>query len=214
MAMKLCFKMIVGILGWVSIACSLLAADSTTTYPTYTPRTPASQNYSVPNSTATSSSNAVMVALNAQALLLKELIKTHQKRSEELTEKTQAERAKWETELVKELQEKSVSLQKSIDQAVQPTDDRKSGAEVDDQLAFLSIVDANLERVGKEISAAIEDTRVLAVQISTNKVPEDIAGMSSVLSENQRLVRELQREQLDLELRKLQFRAIRKVIEN
>ena len=153
-----------------------------------------------------------MVALNAQALLLKELIQEHQKRAEDLTQKGQSEKVKWEKDLVNELQEESARLQKNIDQAAQPTDDRKTTG-VDDQLAFLSIVDANLERVRNELSAAIEDSRVLATQIGTNKAPEQFEGMSFVLSENQRLVKELQREQLDLELRKLQFQAIRTVLE-
>ncbi len=74
-------------------------------------------------------------------------------------------------------------------------------------------MEARLEQLRQELSAATEDTRVLAMQIGTNKVPEDLAGMASVLGENQKLVKELQREQLDLELRKLEFQAIRKLMQ-
>jgi hypothetical protein len=113
---------------------------------------------------------------------------------------------------VNELQEKRARVQKSINQATQPsqgTNDWKAAAtDVDDQLVFVSTVEARLEQLRQELSAAIEDSRVLTTQIGTNKAPEDFARMSSVLSDNQNVVRELQREQLDLELRKLEFRAL------
>jgi hypothetical protein len=70
-----------------------------------------------------------------------------------------------------------------------------------------------VEQLHQELSAAIEDGRIVATQIGTNKVPEDLAGMSSVLGENQKLVKELQREQFDLELRKLEFQAIWKLMQ-
>jgi hypothetical protein len=213
--MKLCLMLIPAIVGLTSVPCALLAADGTV-YPAYATNTRAPLNYSAAGSSATTSSNAVMVGLNAQALLLKELAEEHQKRAAELTQQSQNEKAKWETDLVNELQEKSARLQKSLEQEALPglgTNTLKAAADVDDQLLFLSTVETGLERVRQELSAAIEDSRVLAMQIGTNKVPEDFAGLSLVLTENQRLVKELQREQLDLELRKLEFRAIRKVMQ-
>ena len=215
--MKLYSKLILGVVGLASISRALLVADATTTYITYTTNTHAPLNYSAPNSIAISSSNAVMLALNAQALLLKEMMQEHQKRAADLTQKSQSEKAKWEADLVNELQEKSARVQKSINEATQPwprTNDLKAAAgEVDDQLVFVSTVEARLEQIRQELSAAFEDSRVLAMQIGTNKAPEDMAGMSLVLGENQKLVKELQREQLDLELRKLEFRAIWKVMQ-
>ena len=74
-------------------------------------------------------------------------------------------------------------------------------------------VDARLEQLHEELAVAIRDTRVLSMQIGTNKTPEDIGTLSLVLGDSQRFVKELQREQLDLELRKLEFRAIRKAIQ-
>lgn len=214
--MKLYLKLIPGIFGLAGISGALWAADAPPAYPTYTTNRPAPLSYSAPGSIATSSSNAVVVALNAQALLLKEMMQDHQKRAADLTQKSQGEKAKWETDLVNELQEKSARLQKSIDQATQPSagaEGLKAAADVDDQLVFLSTVEARLEMVRQELSAAVEESRVLATQIGTNKAPEDFAGLSLVLGENQRLVNELQREQFDLELRKLEFRALRRVLQ-
>ena len=210
-------KLIPAIVGLAAICGSLPAADATGTYITYTTNTSAAPNYSASNSVATSSSNAVTVALNAQALLLKEMIQEHQKRAADSTQKGLSEIAKWETDLVAELQEKSGRVQKSIDQASQPasgTNDLKAAAgDVDEQLVFVSTLEARLEQLRQELAAAMEDSRVLSMQIGTNKAPEDIGAASQVLGENQRFVKELQKELLDLELRKLEFRAIYKTLQ-
>lgn len=217
MVMKLYSKLILGVAGLASILRSLQAAEATSAYTTYTTNTYAPPNYSAPDSIANSSSNAVMLALSAQSLLLKEMMQEHGRRAADLTEKSQGEKAKWETDLANELQEKSARVQKSIDQTAQPwartKELRVATGDVDDQLVFVSTVDARLQQIRLEVAAALEDGRVLAMRIGTNKVPEDFAGMSLVLAENQKFVNELQREQLDLELRRLEFRAICKMLQ-
>jgi len=212
-------NLIWGIAGLAAVATApmLLAADATSTYSV----NPASRHppldYSKSVSIGTSASNAVIVALNAQTLLLKEMQQEHQSRAGELKQKNESEKAKWETELVNELQEKSTQVQKMIDQMSQPgaleRDLKGAGGNVDDELVFESTVEARLEQIHQELSAAIEDSRVLSAQVSTNKTPEDIGAMASVLGDNQKLVKDLQKEQLDLELRKLEFRAIRKAVQ-
>jgi hypothetical protein len=215
--MKLILNLVLGFVGLTNVAVILSAADSTTPYITYTTNTPGLLNYSTSSSIAVTSSNSVRLALNAQSLLLNELIREHEKRASELVQKNQSEKAKWEAELVNELQEKNARMQKNIELATQPgsaPNGLKAGsAEVDDQLAFVSTVEAGLEQVRQDLSRAMEEASVLSVQIATNKAPEDFAGMSAVLSQNQRLVKQLQKEQLDLELRKLEFRAIQKLLQ-
>src|SRR4051812_26887853 len=117
--MKLYSKLILGVVGLTSISRALLAADATTSSIIYTTNTYAPLNYSAPDSIANASSNAVTLALSGQALLLKEMVQEHQRRAADLTEKSQGEKAKWETDLVNELQEKSVRLQKGIEQTTQ-----------------------------------------------------------------------------------------------
>jgi small-conductance mechanosensitive channel len=205
-----------GIVGVAWITRSLVAADAVGTYIIYTTNISAPLNYSASNAIATSSSSAVMVALNAQALLLKELIQEHQKRAADSTQKNLSEKAKWETELVTELQEKSGRVQKSIEQVSQSasaTNDLKAAGDVDEQLVFVSTLEARLEQLHQELAATIEQSRVLSMQIGTNKSPDEIGSASLVLGENQRLVKELQKELLDVELRKLEFRAIYKALQ-
>jgi hypothetical protein len=207
-------KLISGIVGLAAICRALVAADATT-YTTYATKTYSPATYSASNSVAASSSNGVVLALNGQALLLGEMLQEHQKRAADLSQTNQTEKAKWESDLVNELQEKSARVQKSIDQATQPwpgTNDLKGATDIDEPLVFVSTVEAHLEQLRQELSAAIEESHVLSVQIGTNRAPEDFAGLSFALSENQRVVKQLQREQLDLELRRLEFRAIWKAI--
>jgi arginine deiminase len=216
--MKPHLDLIFGMLGLatVAVAPKLIAADSTTTYSATATKSYVPLDHSRSVSMAASTSNAVLVALNAQALLLKEMLQEHQSRAAELQAKNISEKAKWESELVNELLEKSARVQKSADEMSQPGAEAKDlkprGADVDEELVFLSTVEARLEQSHQELSAAIEDSRVLSMQVSTNKSPEDIGAISAVLSENQRVVKELQKEQLDLELRKLEFRAIRRAM--
>lgn len=211
------FKLITGIVGLMTIFTALFAAD-VTTYPTYVPNaSPAySPTYSASNSIAASLSNGLVLALNGQALLLKEMAQEHQKRAGDLTQANQTEKAKWESELVDELKEKSARVQKSIDQAAQlssGTNEVKAVSDVDDKLIFVSTIEARLEQLQQELSAAIEDGRVLIVQMGTNKAPEDIGNLSMALGENQKVVKQLENQRLDLELRKLEFKAVFKAMQ-
>src|SRR5436190_770322 len=103
----------------IAIAPTLRAADVRTTYSGYATSSRVPLDYWRSNSVPASPSNAVMVALNAEALLLKELLQEHQSRATELTRKNETEKAKWELELVNELREKAGRVQKSIDQMSQ-----------------------------------------------------------------------------------------------
>jgi predicted nuclease with TOPRIM domain len=214
--MKPYLKLVLGMVGLVEITGGLLAADVATTYnstnTTYTTNPNGLLNYAG-TPVANSASNAVMVALNAQVLLLKELVQEHQKRAADLAQKNQGEMAKWETELVNELQEKSARVQKSIDQAPSWTGTNASKArsgEADDELIFVSRVEERLEQLNQELVSVAEQSMALAMQMATNKSPDSIPAMSFAAEENQRVMKQLQREQLDLELRKLEFRAIRR----
>jgi hypothetical protein len=212
--MNVFLKLGLGIVALADISRSLLGADAQITYTTNTPAPP---NYSAPYSMENSSSNAVMAALSAQALLLKEMLLEHQKRAADLTRTNQIEKAKWETELVTELQEKNVRLQKSIESTMQPrtgsTELKSMTGDVDPQIVFVSSLEARLDQLRFELDAALEDGRLWGMRIGTNKVPEDFAGLSLGLIESQKVMKDLQRERADLELRKLEFQALTKMMQ-
>jgi len=216
--MKPYLKLVLGMIGLAGVTQGLLAADVVIAYrtnTTYTINSNGPLNY-IGTPMAGSASNAVMVALNAQVLLLKELAQEHQQRAADLAQKNQGEKVKWETELVNELQEKSARLQKNIDQAPswQGTNVSKTRTgDVDDELVFVSTVEERLERINQEIMSVVEQSMGLAMQMATNKSPDGVPGMSDAMEENQRVMKQLQRDQLDLELRKLEFRAIRRAMQ-
>jgi hypothetical protein len=216
--MKSQSKLIWGLVGLaVVVGASMLpAADVTTTYPLPVPANNpyAAPDYSRTGSIAVSASNAVNVALNAQALLLKEMLQEHESRAAELKQQNQTEKANWELDLVNELQQKNARVQKSIDQISRSgLNNAIDGGNADPELVLVSIVEARLAKVHEDLSVAIADSRVMSVQIATNTSPQTIAAIAAEIGDNQRLVNELQREQLDLELRKLEFRAIRKAMQ-
>ena len=112
-------KPVLGIIALTATATSLLSADATTTYPAYTTNLYGTPTYPKSISVTASSPNNAFVALNAQALMLKEMLQEHQSRAADLTQKNEAEKAKWETELANELQEKSLRLRKRLDELAQ-----------------------------------------------------------------------------------------------
>jgi predicted nuclease with TOPRIM domain len=217
--MKVYLKLVLGMAGLAGITRGLPAVDIVSAYRTntaYTTNSNGPVNYTGIGYTATSASNAVMVALNAQVLLLKDLAQEHQKRAADLAQKNQGDKVKWETELANELQEKSARVQKSIDQVpswMGTNGSKTTTGEVDDELVFVSRVEERLEQINQDLKSLVEQNTVLAMQMATNKSPDDIQGTSFALEENQRVMKQLQRDQLDLELRKLEFRAIRRVMQ-
>ena len=214
--MKAHMTLIWGLVGIAAIVTApMVPADEVIS--TYPFPVPANSQYAAPNysrSGSISASNAVIVALNAQALLLREMLQEHQARATELTQSNQNEKAKWETDLVNELQQKNARVQKSIDQISRSgLNNVIGGGNADPELVLISIVESRLAKVHEDLSAAIAESRVMSAQIATNKSPDTIAAIASEIGDNQRLVNELEREQLDLELRKLEFRAFRKAMQ-
>ena len=218
MGMKPYLKLVLAMVALALLTHILLAADTYTytTNTTYTTNSTGPVNYPGTAPSAISSSNAVMVALNAQILLLRELLVEHQKRAASLAQTNPGPRAAWESELVNELQEKTTQVQKRIDQVPSwtGTNVAKAGTgEVDDELAFASRIEERLEQINQDLRVSVQQSMSLAMQMATNKSSDAIHGLSYAAEDNQRVRQQLQREQLDLELRKLEFRALRRVMQ-
>jgi hypothetical protein len=78
------------------------------------------------------------------------------------------------------------------------------------EVEFLSRLEERLETVSQELSTARQDANVYALQLHTNTMPYDLTAATSLIEQNARHIRELQQQQFDLELRKLEFQALRK----
>ena len=79
-----------------------------------------------------------------------------------------------------------------------------------DDLIYLSSLQERLSRVQQDLAAALEVGNAHSMDLLTNNTPENVARVSFLTELNSRVLRELEREQADLELRKLEFRALKK----
>ncbi len=163
-----------------------------------------------------------------QIKLLSELEQEHRKRAEEARKGEQADKAKWETDLAQELADKASGITKltndvtkqrlAFEQAHKPLNSSvfairariTANGQTPEEIAFLTKLDERLWGVEQELSAALDEVNGLTAQIATNTVPEDMAPVSLSLQENGRRVKQLQKEESDLELKKLEFQALRK----
>jgi hypothetical protein len=211
------FLLLFGMPGLADIPQPLLAAEVTYGPGTYGPGSNAPISY--PGSMSLAASNVTIVALNAQAALLKELAQEHQMRAADSARSNQTEKVKWETELANELQNRNARLAKAIEEltgqqsAVLGTNNASlKSVEGDEEAVFLARVEERLLQINQDLMATLDQARTFGLQLATNKSPENLQWMSFMVEDNQRYVRQLQKEQFDLELRKLEFRALRKSI--
>jgi len=171
------------------------------------------------------STSAPPSALRLQAALLKDLAQEHTTRAAEAAVSNQLERVKWETALAYELQQRSIRLLKVIDRMNNPQNGseraqalseanstNKANGTTDEELQFLATLDDKLLQLGQEINSAIERTRFNVTQLGTNTQPENIQRIGLLEEENQRYIRELQKQQFDLDLRRLEYLAIRRFL--
>jgi len=165
--------------------------------------------------------------LETQLKLLTELADEHLKRSEAArSERLDSE--KWEIARSQELRDRALTVARLLNDATKarlafeeahlpPITTAVSigglGSAVapdPNEQAYLTRLERRFAVVTAEWLAAIETSRLYAVQLGTNRVPEEAQRISVMLSEISHQARELEKEQADLELRKLEFRALRK----
>ncbi len=75
---------------------------------------------------------------------------------------------------------------------------------------FLSKLDEGLQRVDQELSAARQTATAYAAQITTNTMAYDFERAAFTLDQNTRGIQQLEQERFDLELRRLEFLALRR----
>ncbi len=165
----------------------------------------------------------------AQQKLLTELADLHTKRATEARQGNKAEQATWETEAAKQLQEKSAAITASSAQikkekaaleevhkelglsllANTPAD--VTSGYSSSEMAYLDKLEERIQKSDQEAAAIIETRRLYTQQILTNNVTEDINRLTLLLDQSQREVRQLEHDKANLELKKLEFRALRRL---
>jgi hypothetical protein len=161
------------------------------------------------------------IEVTAQFALLKELAAQHRQRADEASKTSQADKAKWEGDLARELADRvdrvAAQLEDLMRQRLTTGEVAKApvvAATVEtpdrDEAAFLSRLDTQLWRVEQEINLTLETAKGISAQLQTNSAPEEVLRISFLLQENNNLMRFLERDRSDLELKKLQYRALKK----
>ncbi len=166
--------------------------------------------------------------LSAQYKLLSNLAQEHRRLSEQAGKANQADKARWEDELAKELGDRSSALLKQLNDLTRQRQafekaHSNAGSPVSSlnaaiaatrfntrEMEFLSKLDEGVQRLDQELAAARQYTSAYAAQITTNTRAYDFERASYTLDQNTRKITQLEHERFDLELRRLEFLALRK----
>jgi hypothetical protein len=163
-----------------------------------------------------------------QLKLLSNLAQEHRNRAEEAAKANQAQKAVWETELAKELGDKSEALLKQLNEATKQRlafEQAHKNAVISvgslsaaaaatraspQEIEFISKLGERFDRVSQDLLAARQYAYTYAAQLQTNKMPYDYQQASAAFEQNARKIQQLEQELSDLELRKLEFQALRR----
>lgn len=165
--------------------------------------------------------------LNTRFKLLSELGNEFQVRAEAARGTNRADLAEWESVRSKELMDRAASelteLNATTKQRQAIEDARRivvpdpavpeaiaTNTVTPDEAAYFAKLEERMWELEKDLQVVLEEGKVFAAELATNNTPEDIGRISLQLDENGRAVRRVRRDIADLELRKLQFRALRR----
>jgi hypothetical protein len=165
------------------------------------------------------------VELSTRLKVLGELAQEHLQRAED-SKAGAPEKSRWETDLAHELRDKSsvaleqlntLTKQRLAFEAVHPPTASLVSAPLNepraltpDEFVYVTKLEERLLIVRQELVANAETARGFHAELQTNNTPEDMERISLRLDENARQSRQWEREQFDLELKQLEFRALRK----
>jgi hypothetical protein len=168
------------------------------------------------------------VELNTQFKLLSSLAQEHGKRAEQASAVSQAQKTLWEFELTKELRDRSeIVLQQlseatkqrqAFEQAHKSTAASPAGLNAvtaetrvsPQEVEFMSKLGERIDRVAQELLATRQYALDYAEKMRTNTLTYDFQKAAAEFEQNARKIKQLEHEQSDLELRKLEFQALRR----
>lgn len=166
------------------------------------------------------------VELNTRIKLLSELTEEHLQRAEAARAVT-PDKARWENDRAQELRDKSAGVLTQLNEATRQRLAFETAHKISDgtptlgasieakplgpeEQAYVRNLDERLVRIRQELVQALQAGRELHAQLQTNINPENVSRVSLLLEDNTRVARQWEREQADIELRKLEFQALRK----
>jgi hypothetical protein len=169
-----------------------------------------------------------LLELSTQSKLLSNLALEHRKRAEDATKAEQAQKALWENDLAKELSDRGEALLKQLDEVAKQrlaleqarTNVASSVGSINaatpptrpspQDMEFSSKLAERFDRVSQELLTARQNANAYAEGMRTNSMPYGFERAAAVFELNARDIRQLEHELSDLELRKLEFQALRR----
>ena len=166
--------------------------------------------------------------LSTQLQLLGSLAQEHLKRAGEAAAASQGPKAAWEAELAKELRDKGEAVLKQLSEATKQRQafeqahknvaislSSLTAATADtrvrpQEIEFISKLGERMDRVNQELLAVRQYAYDYAQRMRTNTINYDFQKMAADLEQNARKIKQLEQELSDLELRKLEFQALRR----
>jgi hypothetical protein len=164
---------------------------------------------------------------STQFKLLSSLAQEHRKRADAAAAASQAQRTLWENDLAKELGDKSEALLKQLNEATKqrqafeqthrnaaPSAGSPITAAADTRVnpqavEFMSKLGERMDRVNQELLTVRQYSNDYAERMRTNTLTYDFQKAAAEFEQNAREVLQLEHELSDLELRKLEFQALR-----
>jgi hypothetical protein len=165
---------------------------------------------------------------STQFKILSSLAQEHRKRAEEAAAASQAQRTLWETELTKELGDKSEALLKQLNEATKQrqafeqarTNAAASSGSVSTAaedtrvnppaVEFMSKLGERMDRVHQDLLTVRQYSTDYAERMRTNTLTYEFQKAAAEFEINARKIQQLEHELSDLELRKLEFQALRR----
>ena len=170
--------------------------------------------------------NESLIELKTRSTLLLSLAEEHLRKSSQALNQNQPDKARWEQELATELHDKNAVVAKQMSElklaqtkfeegrgslaATQAGASAKGEGLESDELLYLAKLNENLASAEREIAAATDEAQSYVLQLQTNNSPDQVQSVSRLLEDNKRALYEFRKRQTDLELRKLEFWALRR----
>ena len=176
---------------------------------------------SAPDSATNSALNELVLELKIKSSLLLSLADEHVKKAGQSLRLNEAEKARWEQELVADLQTKNTLIaqqlsdlkaqQTKIDATNSGPGHAIKGDNLDaDELIYLAKLNERFAVLDQELSGALQEAQNYALQLQTNNTPDQVQQVSLLLEDNKRLLRELRNEKSELTLKQYEFWAYRR----
>lgn len=165
--------------------------------------------------------------LTGQFKLAKELTDLHTQRAEEATKANRQEKTPWETEVAKELRDRTAALASQLEGVTKERTGLEEKAKVSfallstttadtarsltaDESAYLTRLESLLFNLDQELTQVVSTGKTFVAFLQTNTAPEEVARTAAQIEENTRMQKLLDREKSSLEVQKLLFRALKK----